>query len=478
MLKPLFLVMLAVGSMNCSLLFSEAKSNATDAGPPTWRQSNYVKGELAGEKQRFGVSVSLSGDGATLAIGSRPDSGPGVVDVYIREDGSWAHQQHLVDSAGISGDGFGTALSLSDDGNRLAIGAKDTIQGDKSVGAVFVFARTESTWTQSHVIMAPFPDTDDQFGGAVSLSGDGKTLGVGAEGEDGGLGDEANNTLLDSGAVYIYGEGFGEWIKLAYLKSSSPRENDGLGHSVSLNRAGDVLAASAILEDSTQSDSGGVFIFVRSEFEKTVTWSQHSILKANSPGKEDHFGESVSLSADGTRVAIGAKDEDGASAGINGDAEDNSASLAGATYIFAYDGMTTWKQEAYIKASNSDEYDWFGISVALNGPGNTLIVGANHEDSAAVGLDGISADNTHRKSGAAYVFVRTETTWSQEAYSKASNSDADDFFGTSVSIGRDTTTYVVGATGEASSSDGLNGDETDNSATKAGAAYIFERIEQ
>ncbi len=499
MLKLVLFFILAVGSMNCTLLFSETNGKAADAGiprddagPPTWRQTDYVKGFPSEAGGRFGVSVSLSGNGTTLAVGSPSDSsGIGAVDVYIRENGSWKHQEHMVHvdvvtGDVVTGDLFGGAVSLSDDGNRLAVGASLTKTAGTGAGAVYVFARASTNWSAmpAAVILPQEADADDLFGGAVSLSGDGKTLSIGAEGEDSDAteinGVEDNNQRSDSGAVYIYSLGANNvWSKQAYLKSSAAKEGDGLGHSVSLNERGDVLAASAINEDTEEEDdSGAVLIFVRSEFESLPTWTQLTVLKADSPGKNDHFGESVSLNAAGTRVAIGAKDEDGASVGVNGDEQNNSATLAGATYVFAYDNENTgWRQEAYLKASNSGDNDWFGGSVALNGPGDTLIVGADHEDSAAVGLDGNSADNTLTKSGAAYIFVRIESQWSQQAYSKASNSDANDFYGRSVSIDLAGNTYVVGASGEASESFGLNGDQGDENAPKAGAAYLSSRIE-
>ncbi len=499
MLKLVLFFILAVGSMNCTLLFSETNGKAADAGiprddagiprddagPPTWRQTDYVKGFPSEAGGRFGVSVSLSGNGTTLAVGSPSDSsGIGAVDVYIRENGSWKHQEHMDHPAIMAGDLFGGAVSLSDDGNRLAVGASLTKTAGTGAGAVYVFARSGANWSKppTTVISPQEADADDLFGGAVSLSGDGKTLSIGAEGEDSEAteinGVEDNNQRSDSGAVYIYSLGANNvWSKQAYLKSSAAKEGDGLGYSVSLNREGTVLAASAINEDTEEEDdSGAVLIFVRSEFESLPTWTQLTVLKADSPGTNDHFGESVSLNAAGTRVAIGAKDEDGASVGVNGDEQNNSATLAGATYIFAYSD-NQWSQEVYLKASNSGDNDWFGGSVALNGPGDTLIVGADHEDSAAVGLDGNSADNTLTKSGAAYIFVRIESQWSQQAYSKASNSDANDFYGRSVSIDLAGNTYVVGASGEASESIGLNGNQRDENALKAGAAYLSDRIE-
>src|SRR5690606_19867542 len=97
-----------------------------------------------------------------------------------------------------------------------------------------------------------------------------------------------------------------------------------------------------------------------------------------------------------------------------------------------------WSQQAYIKASNTDAGDWFGFGVALSGDGNTLAVSANSEDSNATGIDGDQADNSAPDAGAVYVFVRDgQAQWSQQAYIKASNAEADDGFGYSVALSRD-----------------------------------------
>ena len=101
-------------------------------------------------------------------------------------------------------------------------------------------------------------------------------------------------------------------------------------------------------------------------------------------------------------------------------------------------------------ASNTESLDGFGFSVAVSG--DTAVIGANQEDSNATGVNGNQADNSASEAGAAYVFVRSGTTWSQEAYLKASNTNAIDWFGYSVSVSGDT--MVVGAPLEESSARG------------------------
>jgi hypothetical protein len=127
----------------------------------------------------------------------------------------------------------------------------------------------------------------------------------------------------------------------------------------------------------------------------------------------------------------------------------------------------------YVKASNTGAYDFFGTSVSLSGDGNTLAVGANQESSAATGINGNQADNTAAYSGAVYVFSRTGSTWAQQAYIKASNTGANDSFGTSVSLSGDGNTLAVGANLESSAATGINGNQADNTTILSGAVYLY-----
>jgi len=182
------------------------------------------------------------------------------------------------------------------------------------------------------------------------------------------------------------------------------------------------------------------------------------------------------LSADGATLAVGARGEDGATTGINGDEMGNTAINSGAVYMFTRDGGGVWTQQAYVKASNTDGDDQFGASVTLADNGATLGVGASGEDSAASGINGDETNNTVTDSGAIYAFTQDDGgAWTQQAYIKASHLDADDFFGFSVVLSNDGTMLATGVRGEDSAATGVNGDESDNSATNSGAVYMFTR---
>jgi hypothetical protein len=169
---------------------------------------------------------------------------------------------------------------------------------------------------------------------------------------------------------------------------------------------------------------------------------------------------------------VSAPFEKSVATGIDGNQADRSAAGAGAVYVFTRSGVG-WGQQAYIKASNTDANDSFGISIALSGSGLTLAVGAQQEDSAATGIDGSQADNSSPSAGAVYIFVRTGLTWYQHAYIKASNTDAEDRFGGAVALSNDGGKLVVGASYERSASTGIDGNQADDSAYNAGAAYLF-----
>jgi hypothetical protein len=164
----------------------------------------------------------------------------------------------------------------------------------------------------------------------------------------------------------------------------------------------------------------------------------------------DYFGYSVSISGDYAIVGAYCEDEN-ASGGFT-------RLEAGSAYIFKRDG-TSWSQEAKIVASDRAVDDYFGHSVSISG--DYAIVGAYWEDEDA------SGNNPLDEAGSAYIFKRDGTTWSQEAKIVASDRDADDYFGHSVSISGDYA--IVGAYQESEDASG------NNAVYQAGSAYIFKR---
>jgi hypothetical protein len=179
------------------------------------------------------------------------------------------------------------------------------------------------------------------------------------------------------------------------------------------------------------------------------------------------------VSISGDTWSSGLIKEDSSTTGVNS-APDESGTNAGAAYVFVRDG-TTWTQQAYLKPAavgTTQVGDAFGISVAVSG--ETVVVGATGENSSSTGVNSTPNDDT-RLSGAAYVFVRSGTTWTQQAYLKPAavgTTQELDLFGRSVAISGDT--VVVGAYLENSGTTGVNS-SPDESAPDSGAAYVFVR---
>jgi hypothetical protein len=410
----------------------------------TWTQQAYVKASNTGASDGFGGAVSLSADGNTLAVsatgeasaatgvgGNQTDNSArlsGAVYVFVRTGTVWAQQAYVKASNTESSDCFGCSVSLSGDGSTLAVGAfaEDSAatgvngaQADNAAGqsgAVYVYARTGSVWAQQAYVKASNTEVDDYFGSSVSLSGDGSTLAVGALGEDSAAtginANQANNSAGQSGAVYVYMRTGTVWAQQAYVKASNPEYGDVFGASVSLSGNGNTLSVGAPSEgsaatgvggsqtDNSALNSGAVYVYARNG----ATWAQQTYVKASNTGPNDAFGTSVSLSADGSTLAVGAQAEASVATGVGGNGSDNSAISSGAVYVYAFTG-TTWAQRAYVKASNTGASDQFGHSAALSADGSTLAVGAIQEDSAATGVGGNQADNSAVDSGAVYVFT-------------------------------------------------------------------------
>jgi cysteine-rich repeat protein len=455
------------------------------------REVAFTGANGAGVVNYSGLAV-YDADGATLP--ARFEAIPGGLRLVVEDNGARypltidpiAQQAYLKASNADVLDYFGISVAIS--GDTVVVGAlgEDSaatgVNGDQSdnsaihSGAAYVFVRSGTTWSQQAYLKASNTDADDGFGYAVGISGD--TVVVGAYGEasaaTGVNGNQSDNSASSSGAAYVFVRSGTTWSQQAYLKASNSDAYDIFGAWVGI--ADDTVVVGASFEDSAatgvngnQSDnsasySGAAYVFVRS----ATTWSQQAYLKASNTDANDYFGYAAGVSGD--TVVVGARGEASAATGVNGNQSDNSASSSGAAYVFVRSG-TTWSQQAYLKASNSDAYDIFGAWVGI--ADDTVVVGASFEDSAATGVNGNQSDNSASYSGAAYVFVRSATTWSQQAYLKASNADANDYFGHAVAISGDT--VVVGAYGEASAATGVNSDQSDNSAPYSGAAYVFVR---
>jgi hypothetical protein len=380
---------------------------------------------------RFGTSVSISSDGLTAIVGAffedTGGSNAGAAYVFVRAGSTWTEQVKIQASDKEGGDNFGYSVSISSDGLTAIVGAHNEDTGATDAGAAYIFVRSGSTWTEQAKIQASDKGASDYFGYSVSISDDGNTAIVGANGEDTG-----GN---DVGAAYIFVRSGSTWTEQAKIQASNKGADDQFARSVSISGDGNTAILGAWREDTGANDAGAAYIFVRSG----STWTEQAMIQASDKEAGDQFGHSVGISGDGNTAIVGA----------NG--EDTGGGEAGAAYIFTRSG-STWSQQAKIQASDIQAGDNFGQSVSISSDGDTTIVGAWFED---------TGPGNDYDVGAAYIFVRSGSTWTEQAKIQASDKQGIDFFGGSVSISDDGNTVIVGAYGE------------DTGATTAGAAYIF-----
>ncbi len=367
-----------------------------------WTRQAYIKASNLQAGDQFGTIVRLSLDGNTLAVGAP------------LEDSA---------SSGVN---------------------NSQVNGITNSGAVYIFRFSGGVWSQQAYIKASNPQTDGAFGYALSLSADGNTLAVGASGEDGsstGVNGMQDLSAQDSGAVYIFQFGSGVWTQQAYIKASNTGQGDLFGESVSLNANGNTLAVGALREASVSTgvngaqndnralDAGAVYVY---RLSGGGVWSQQAYIKASNSQGGDRFGRSVSLSVIGNTLAVGAPFEDGLA---------NSVLNSGAVYVYQFSGV--WSQQAYIKASNPGGEDQFGRSISLSGDGSTLAVGSHLEDGSASGVRGSPNDGI-KDAGAVYVFEFGNGVWSQQAYVKSPTTLHEQTFGYSVSLSHDGSVLAVG----------------------------------
>ena len=414
---------------------------------------------------------------------------------------------------------FGAGVAASEDGTVVAGGAPqhDLVQQNLSDLGYVVAARYDEDAGQWDVASLPPPPaaTDDTFLGAnLALSADGNRLAASAKGLNAGIGgvvvydwtgtdwttpeilvpppppDNAANwtltgersialsrdgTWVAAGSatvhrVAIWHEAAGTWSVHAWLAGDDYDPNAiRFGYGVALSADGSRLAVGAAGDPAT---SGVVLVFER----QGNAWNQTAKLQPDETETDtgvlaDGFGASLSFSADGTRLAIGVPYDDGSMGGVGAPSDQKSDTTArsGAVYLFDRNGDGTWSKLTYIKAETPRKDDWFGFSVSLSSDGKQLAVGARLEDGGGVGLDA-APDTDEPDAGAVYVYREFDAGWALLRYVKAYPvTDAGDRFGRRVALSGDGRTLVVGADFE----DGTDQNPNSNAAADAGALYLY-----
>jgi hypothetical protein len=337
----------------------------------------------------FGDSVAISGDTAVVVGGHK-------VYVFARSGANWTQQDQLTDPLGATSDGFGDSVAIS--GDTVVVGAPGA---SSYQGSAYVFVRSGTAWAQQAKFTDPLASANDHFGGSVAISGDTVVVGAYADGIGG-----------NKGSAYVFVRSGGTWTQQAQLTDPLSAVHDLFGGSVAIN--GDTVVVGASLRDvGANSAQGLAYVFLRTG----TAWTQQAQLTYSLGAADDHFGSSVAI--DGDTVVVGA---------ANYLLEDFNP-LPGYACVFVRTG-TIWLQQAHFTASDGTPDDSFGVSVGISG--DTVVVGAPYAE--------VGANNGQ---GSAYVFVKSGTSWPQQAHLTASDGVAADHFGSSVAISGDTA--LIGA---------------------------------
>ncbi len=380
----------------------------------------------------LGNSVDSSGDYAVVGAYGKDGAGfdRGAVYVFERNYGgidNWGQVKKLTASDAENNDYFGYSVAI--DGDYVVVGAlyEDNLGFDR--GAAYVFYRNQGgtdNWGEVAKLIASDAADSDEFGYSVAIDGD--YIVVGAYREDG--------AGSDRGAAYVFYRNQGgtdNWGEVAKLTASDAADLDQFGFSVGIS--GDNVVVGARLEDGAGTDRGAAYVFNRNQG-GADNWGQVTKLTASSPENAAYFGYSVAVS--GNFAVVGTLGEDGTGTNL------------GAVYIFDKDfgGTDSWGQVARLTASDAENNDEFGFSVAIDG--DYVVVGTIQEDGAG----------TSR--GAAYIYGRNyggQDNWGEVMKLTALDAADQDWFGYSVAISGDYA--VVGAAFE------------DGAGTNRGAVYIF-----
>ena len=394
-----------------------------------WVQQGYLKASNTDENDFFGSALDLSADGSVLVVGARNEQSnsteinagesdnsgisTGAVYVFSREGGSWTQQAYLKAIKAPRPSyvlDFGRSVSLDAEGKILAVGSLYDV--DDSNGPVHIFERSGDIWSFKQMVAVPESSDFDDNGRAVKLSNDGKTLVVGAPGEDssatGVNGDESDNSVTNAGAVYVYEYIDGEWLKQAYLKSIKPQEYMSFGSVLSISGDG-LTVAVGVSSDSSSAigaqapnslrASGAVYIYKKNG----SSWSFLQMLKASNTVEDDRFGNALCLNQDGSLLFVGAIGEGGIGQGFDRLETSYNGENSGAVFVYKMNGQE-YQESVYVKAKNSYKNFTFGDSVGCDQSGNVLAVGAAREDSISAGIGGNDSILNDSNSGAVYLY--------------------------------------------------------------------------
>lgn len=308
----------------------------------------------------FGWSVALEGD--TAFVGAPSDDSEtffplgmqaGSVYVFDRDaNGDWTQRAKLRATQELTSNQFGCALDVDDD--LLVVGARwSNVAGLQIAGSAYVFAEVGGAWLAEQQLVASDAAEADQFGEAVSVSGD--TVAVGSKGHDHS---PIFNTNHGAAYVYVRGAAPGSWVEQAELRAAVPQLSNNLGRALSLQ--GDRLVVGAPGNGSGEVGSGSALVFERTG----DAWTEVATLQPNDGALDDRFGHALELR--GEHVVVGAY------------FRDDAALNAGAAYLVERGPAGDWSRQAKLLRGEALLGDRLGIALAFDGA--QILLGASGVD--------------------------------------------------------------------------------------------------
>ena len=458
--QPLY-ILGACNSAGCT------SSSPMDSGRIRVATVGYIKASNTDADDEFGGNLTLSKDGYTLAVaasgeassatgvnGNQADNSSqssGAVYVFRRRGNAWQQEAYLKPGVNQPGGNFGRdiwtnyrTVALSPDGSTLAVGAPaQSVGGVGAAGAVYIFRRVQNTWSLVQTLHPTTPAENGWFGHSVDMSDDARTIKVDSTRA---TDDEGN---LDISTHIFLNEETGTW---AHVKTLEPFHPGDRCHSSRLDGLGQTLVSSCF--------GGPTGVRVVTLKGAGRTWVHVHDLPRSMPASTIVTRQPIALNVDSTWMAL---------------LEDEARNAVG---VFHWNG-TRWARAAGLPGGRFGEppgsANW-GADLALSDDGRLLAIG---DPSAREGGGGVwptsSGSPNLPITGAVYVYQRGASlnTWTLRNVVKSPNPQQADAFGLSISLSASGRTLAVGARDEDSNARGVDGDQTNNSASKAGAAYLY-----
>ena len=335
----------------------------------------------------------------------------------------------LLAADGAMNDVFGYSVAVSGDGSTIVVGAYGDDDKGKDSGSVYIFTKqANGSYAQTQKLVPSDGTASDEFGWSVAVSSDGSTIVVGAYGDD--------DKGKDSGSVYIFTkQPNGSYLQSQKLVASDGAATDKFGWSVSISGDGSIIVVGARFDDDKGTNSGSAYVFTK---QLDGSYLETHKLVPTDGSAQDYFGNSVSVSGDGSTIVVGAF------------WDDDKGTNSGSAYVFTKQVNDSYLQSQKLVASDGATDDRFGNSVAISNDGTTIVVGAYYDDDKG------------KDSGSVYIFTKqVNGSYLQLQKLVASDGAESDQFGISVAVSQ--TSVVVGAYYD------------DDKGKDSGSAYIFTK---